>query len=1124
MAEQQKNDGPSLPGQQDLPRSARRSAIARLARRLTPDEYRGLHAALDGGTAEDRHTALFLATVRRDLDRVVAALHDPALRSRALAAAGRLPVPDEALAEVARTAPQAHRLALYRQLRRTGKRELADRLLPEVYDRYGRREAARLLVACSPETVHPWFARLAIDHGVLAGLARTAPVAVARLLAEQEQERQRLYGGDGTTPIPWNGSNRRLVTSATRRDPEAGFHLLATAWRLLTAEAVVELLAQPARVAELIRSRGIEKLAIPDRELPTHVARAIGRLPEEQRVLLARTCRGRYRGGPYQGLPVEPLLALLEPELRAEVAAEMIAGSTGRSFPGAGPVMALGPEKRAELVRTHLAERPGGRASRVLRVVRLLPLAEAEERLARAAGSPRRHERADGWGALLACATVEGDPAEFARIVRLTERAWHDHPEVRQTVLQGMTEVPARLLAAVPTEVLRDATLTVAQARDATARCLEPMAGWLRLTLRRAVADGEHPRVAELTGLLAQLAGHARFPVRGEGELGLPVPVAEAVWEGLHATAAMRRPGRWLRLAALLPPLPRVDARLEEYLLGGDGDGEGGAERGGLRELAAGLWLRSSGGGREERCGQLVSAELEFVRLEAVWQVLARNRTDLLAGLFAQARRQGFAWAPPLPPGAGPQAAAEHTALVGPAVSGEEAEPAARAAAARVLTDPGLLREAVERGPQPVAAAALRQLARVLPPGEALPSVVPHLGGGGMRGRAAALAVRHLLARSTEAEAEALLTRWLADPAAPVGVGAGKELVGALGDLSDPVVLRTARAAWDAPGLHRDVRARIGAVLTGFLDRPEVAARLLDALGEPAVWAAVSEAVGRQRDVVLRPARERFLSEATAYPDPDVAEGAYAALHGCLTAGGPGGAAAARELVTFGRPGRIWRAAVRLIAGEEDGRAFVGPWTEAVDRLALLANGGGPADGGGPDDGGPGGVGDLGGADGAEVAVQARRRLAALVGGRFGPEVTAPALLEVLVDRLESAGLGGAAARTAQAVAAHALVGGDPAPELWSRVLDLLEGHPLRWTAMPEDAGLRWDDEPPEHAVRAVFDQLRTRETVEGVLLAARLARWITDRVRPPDWWEAELVHWLRHPDPDITELMIERE
>ncbi|MGW4651025.1 hypothetical protein [Kitasatospora sp. NPDC004289] len=1105
MAEQQK-DRWGIPSHQDLPRSARQRAIAQWARRLTPDEYREVHASLDGGSDGDRHTGLFLATVRRDLDRVVVALHDPALRSRALAAAGRLPVPDEALAEVAGTAPQAHRLALYRQLRRTGRRELADRLLPEVYDRYGRREAAQLLAACSPEAVHPWLSRVRLTDGVLVGLARSAPLAVVRFLADQERAELRgpRRAADRT---PWRGMSRRLVTTATRRDPEAGLHLLATAPHLLTGEAAAELLThRPGRLAELVRAGAIGEIPLAEGELTSSTARALRRLPEEQLVLLARVCRPTRRTHLHQGLLVEPLLALLGPDRRAEVASQLIEESTSGNFPAAGLVLALGAERRAALARSYLADRPARRGARLLRVVRLLPLAEAEERLAEVAGSPRHHERADGWAALLDCATAQGDPAEYARVVRLSARAWHDHPEVRQRALRRIAGAPEGLLAAVPAEVLRDAALTVAQARDTTAHCLRPMAAWLRRSTHRAAADGDLPRAAELTGLLAQLAGHPRAPRSATVELGFSVPVAEGVWDRLHATPAMRRPGRWLRLAAMLPPLPTVDARLEAYLLGGqaqsDRDGIRGQQQDESRELAAALWLRPAGGGRDVRCGRLVGADPASVPTEAGWEVLSRRRTDLLAGVFTRAREHGVAWAPPLPPGTGPQAAAAHTALVGPDVFDDAAEQAGRVAAARVLTDPVLLREAVERGPQPVAAAALWQVAQVAPPEEALPLVVSHLGGGGVRGRAAALAVRHLLARSAEGEAESLLTGWLTGTVSRVGVGAGKELVAALGDLSDRVVLRTALTVWDSPGLHRDVRARLAGLLTGFLDRPEVAARLSDALGEPAVWEAVSGAVAQERDAALRPALERFLGAATEHPDPDVADGAFTVLRDVMRADGPGAAAVERELLTFGQQGRIWRSAVRLIAGVEDGPAHVEVWTRVVDRLALLAQGGPSADDG-------------------SVAEQARTRLAALAGGQFGPEVGAPVLLDVLADRLAAVGLGGAAVRTAMVPAVRALVGGDPAAERWSRILDLLEGHPLRWTGLPEGLGLRWGDELPELALRAVLDQLRARGSAEGVVLAARLVGWITGRLRTPEWWSEELAAWRGHPDPDVAELMI---
>ena len=80
---------------------------------------------------------------------MAAALADPLLRRRALSAAIRLPVPEQALAELALSEVGAVRQETYRVLRLSRRTHLADSLVPRVHERHGGQEAAYLLTACS---------------------------------------------------------------------------------------------------------------------------------------------------------------------------------------------------------------------------------------------------------------------------------------------------------------------------------------------------------------------------------------------------------------------------------------------------------------------------------------------------------------------------------------------------------------------------------------------------------------------------------------------------------------------------------------------------------------------------------------------------------------------------------------------------------------------------------------------------------------------------------------------------------------------------------------------------------------------------------------------------------------
>ncbi|GAA3434599.1 hypothetical protein [Kutzneria kofuensis] len=168
-----------------LPFAARMRALAEHALLLSEAEYRSVHSELDSGDSYHRHLALHYATVRRDIPEVVRALRDPMLRRRALSAAMRLPVPDEALVELVETAPRRDRLLVYGLVKRSRRRGLADALLPKVFERRGRVEASRLLSACSPAVVEEWLPRTGADLSVQRQLVRTAPKAVLALISDE---------------------------------------------------------------------------------------------------------------------------------------------------------------------------------------------------------------------------------------------------------------------------------------------------------------------------------------------------------------------------------------------------------------------------------------------------------------------------------------------------------------------------------------------------------------------------------------------------------------------------------------------------------------------------------------------------------------------------------------------------------------------------------------------------------------------------------------------------------------------------------------------------------------------------------------------------------------------------
>ncbi|WP_433656187.1 hypothetical protein ACQPW1_34130 [Nocardia sp. CA-128927] len=134
-----------------------------------------------------RRIALHLAMAARDLTYITRVLAgpDPELRRAALRAVRTLPVLDEAIPPALHEASTELRIAFYRSIIHARRTELADMLLPEVNERWGAKEAAALLPACSPSIVAEWLPSLA--HAVTAWktLTRRYPKLVLRCVDDE---------------------------------------------------------------------------------------------------------------------------------------------------------------------------------------------------------------------------------------------------------------------------------------------------------------------------------------------------------------------------------------------------------------------------------------------------------------------------------------------------------------------------------------------------------------------------------------------------------------------------------------------------------------------------------------------------------------------------------------------------------------------------------------------------------------------------------------------------------------------------------------------------------------------------------------------------------------------------
>ncbi|MFJ4788485.1 hypothetical protein [Streptomyces sp. NPDC088794] len=1089
-----------------LPFPARMSALARYARTLTPHAYETLHHALDAGDGDERHTALFLAVVRRDLERVAEALADPLLGRRARAAAIRLPIPEQALERLASSDIRATRLDTYRLLRRSRRHTLAAGLLPGVFERHGPREAAELLPACPPETVAAWLPRLEPSAGTINSLARTAPQALAAYLAAQsDQQAREAYAFDR--------SHRVAATVAARRDPDAAVLLLERAPDLLTARGVLSALYRPAQAAAVLRAappcedgRRRER-PVPGGPLPPSLRRILVASPPADLLVLAEHCPAtgsRYAGPGRQEAAPDALLLLLPPVERRRIAERRL--SRHRLSAALAPALAaLDPADRAALIEPRLkhSRRPWYSA----RWAMTLPLADGEPLLRELAENHRVHHRAHAWPALLACAELQGDPAEFARVAAGCERAWHDRDEVRRPALQQLAGTAPHLLAALPEQVLRDAVRTTVQSRDSTTDTLDAARTLLHRVVERAAAVGDIARAALAVALLGEVASAPRHT----GPL-TPVRVDEAAARAIWATTALRTPQRPEAgtayaelLRTHLTELPDLDAQTRRIAVEGDDPVLA------ARAAAAWVWPPRL---REQRCAELIALDATFATVPLVLRTVAARRTTLLDPVLAAAggefkgrlRLRATPWTPRLNPGVlgrwlprQRDAWSEHHACV---AADEMAPLDVRTDATQLLGDPAQLTALAEQASQPVAAAALTALGELA--GRAAEDateasalrdlLLRHAATGGVRGRAAMAAIRRLLARLPDDEAVRLLAPVARAADAPVGTR--KEAARALGSLPGDDAFEALVEAWDQPDGHPDVRAVLARALLPHIDRPGVTDRLLGAVHEPAVREAVVHARVRAVATSKRLPYTAFLVRIVEEGDDESAAATCGVLPSWLGADTPDGIRVLADTVADPeRSGRVWHAAARHLL-----RLPPGPESETAVRRAF------------------GLLEERARARDPLVRTDALRRLHAIADdvrpGVGGPQ--ALRVLDALIDTLEAVGLSTDAARLTWDAALHDIGRGRYVADHWTRLARLCEAAPTRLpvpTYLTVDLGRARAREVALAAARTLGAHdtaLSGQLALAFVRAGGRAAQW-------EEPWRAELETLRAHQDPDTA-------
>ncbi|WP_395292436.1 hypothetical protein ACF9IK_01710 [Kitasatospora hibisci] len=931
-----------------LPHPLRLREVARTAAALASSDLSALLAELDGRGLYERRLAALAALAGRQARHLIDRIDDPdpVVRRYAHRAVGELPFPGDELEFTMLTASKAVRDELARAILRAGRTAVAERLVPVIRRRWGAAEAARLLPVCSPEVVAAELPMLV--HAISTSLGRRHPGAVL-----DEAERQLADLPYGLRQASWEWHALGLAAAATR---------------------------EPARVLELLERHPVRTLPGPLRdrladlaavcaERTTRLLLAIDRHRHDP-PLRADLARRLVAARP-DGLVAlayrhhEDHLALLRqmPPARRPAFYDKVAALPGPHYWYSVDVLAALPAKeRYVRARARLAA-----DSQNLVPLTLLPVAEARPRLLAETRAAEAWDRGWAWAQLVRQAELCGEPGALPEALELLTRLRNEQDPVRREALDAVAAVPPRLFddaTAGPLERLTDDALAARDCSLGTRASLVRLAG---------AVLGEHAG-----GPARELLAWAVRTIERTDGTGLTLPprresaAVEELRAALERSARSRDAALLLALAETLGTKARRAPALAEILervLHSGGDS--------AVERAVAQLLRDPATS-PERVARLLASRPSAIALTPVRAVLTRVRTDLLGPLLTTALTaadlaNADRWYP-----AQQHAAIEQLArTVGdPARALDERAAALRAAARIPVHGEALLRRYADSPEIVLAEAALAALPWTEHPAGALAELLSHAADD--RSRVALYAAGRAARFAPSAELRSGLRRIALDPGARVT--SRKQAVRLAAEhlvLADAAVLL--REAYTAPEQHQDARAAVLAVISERIaDLPlwDVLTNAAD--GPPGLRAALVQHL-RAHEVPAehRPAFTRLMARLATDDDLLVATPA----RGQLVSWGryaPEAVRALVPLVTDLAERDRWEGAARVLTGValSDAPHPLGgcaPGSVLADALTALietVQAGEPV---------------LPGRD-----QPARRRIAALTGSIWSPEVPAP--------------------------------------------------------------------------------------------------------------------------------------
>ncbi|MPY58720.1 hypothetical protein [Streptomyces spongiae] len=829
----------------------------------------------------ERGIAVLAAAVAQDTEWIAARVADPDpyVRGQALRVADSLHVPDSAYESALADAPEAVRRALLRALVSAHRTALADRLVDGLRRDWGDADAARLLPACSPETV----ARLlpGLFHAVTGwnGLAKRHPGALLDVVERELDAQPEALRG------PWWRRYAVALASVAPTEPLRVLDLLehrgpATLPHELRDHVGAFAAADPGRVVRLLLTPAWSG-ALGVHSLSTTVLRRLARSDAPELVAYARTLV------PYGSLP--PLLTALPPARRHAFYAEVYEGrgpaAADTALLEALPRSGVADEARA---MADIARERGGRWNDLLRIECFLPVAEVRDRLVEATRRPAAEDRAESWPLLISNAARSADPGAVTSALEEMRRLRNEQDPVRSAALGELADVRPALFTEDSEPYLDRIAVDAVAAPDSSPATRHHLSRLAVSVLREHAANGGRELVNWALRTLVRISGNTGGADLGRLDhtlrRGQEHQVYEALRPWIEAGAEKADYGLAFALARAVGSRAGGMGELQELLWQAVRYGNDTTAREAIR-----LWLEPPTT-RDERVARVLSLEPTAGVLSCVWRIVVRRRTDLLDPLLAETPpygrflTKGTPWPVHVTPDVRRWVPRQQRAIAQrlTAMAEDAGLPLYRRTAAieQSALVPGVGLDLVRRwtgSPEVVLdEAALAALARTDRPADALEELLAHAGGD--RARVAVYAATQASRYVPPSRLAERLRALLLAPDAKVTSRKEAARLAAV-RLPVPQAAELLTEAYARPGTHIDVRAACVAFAGPLLAEEPVWGLLADAASaEPVLRAAVLRVSPLD---LAEPHRERYarlVRDVCATDDPETAAPAFEAL------------------------------------------------------------------------------------------------------------------------------------------------------------------------------------------------------------------------------------------------------